>query len=63
MERPELIKKLNDIQKEILLIGWNGVIELYHPELERTDGVDAVEMLRLYKHVYENMLERIVIKE
>ena len=29
----ELITKFNEIQEEILRIGWNGVIQKYHPDI------------------------------
>lgn len=59
-KRERIIKKLNEIQAEILLLGWNGIIEKYHPDFNLDDS-DAGNVFALYKHVYENMKLRIFI--
>jgi hypothetical protein len=59
-KRKKIITKLNEIQAEILLIGWNGVIEKYHPDFN-IDDQDANNVFKLYKHVYENMKQRVSI--
>lgn len=61
-KRERIIKKLNEIQAEILLVGWNGIIDKYHPDFNLDDS-DAVNVFVLYKHVYENMKQRILIAE
>lgn len=60
-DRKKIIDKLNDIQQEILTIGWNGIIEKYHPDVN-LDDPEAVNVFKLYKHVYENMKQRLVIQ-
>ncbi|MEN8906621.1 MAG: hypothetical protein ABF289_11740 [Clostridiales bacterium] len=59
-KRQQIIGKLNEIQSEILLIGWNGVIEKYHPDFN-LDDTEANNVFKLYKHVYENMKQRVSI--
>ena len=59
--RQKIINKLNDIQLEILTIGWNGVLEKYHPDFN-IDDPDAENIFKLYKHVFENMKERVSIQ-
>jgi hypothetical protein len=59
-KRKKIIKKLNEIQAEILLVGWNGIIEKYHPDFN-IDDEDANNVFKLYKHVYENMKQRVSI--
>lgn len=61
-KRAKIIKKLNELQKEILLLGWNGIIAKYHPDFN-LDDPDANTVFALYKHVYENMQQRIFIAE
>jgi DnaJ-class molecular chaperone len=60
MDRKNVIRKLNDIQEEILRIGWNGILEKYHPDMN-LDNAEAENVFRLYKHVYENMKKRVLI--
>lgn len=33
----EMITKFNEIQEEILRIGWNGIIQKYHPDINCED--------------------------
>jgi len=33
----QLINKFNEIQEEILKIGWNGIIQKYHPDINCDD--------------------------
>lgn len=60
VKRDKVIKKLNEIQSEILLIGWNGIIAKYHPDVN-IDDPDAAQVFQLYKTVHENMKQRITI--
>ena len=59
-ERKKIINKLNEIQSEILTIGWVGVLNKYHPE-NNIDNPNAANDFKLYKHVYENMKQRLKI--
>ena len=62
MNRKEMIDQLNKVQEEVLFIGWNGILELYHPEMNKDDpGAD--DRFKLYKLVYDNMKQRMIIKE
>lgn len=59
-ERGKIVDKLNEIQNEILEIGWKGIIEKYHPDFN-LDNPDSVDTLKLYRHVYKNVKSRITI--
>ena len=61
-KRAKIIEKLNDIQEEILEIGWNGIQEKYHPDVN-VDDPEAFAIYKLYKHIYEKMQNRIKITE
>jgi hypothetical protein len=60
--KKKIIHKLNEIQDEILIIGWNGIIEKYHPDMN-PDNPEASSTFKLYKHVYENIKNRILLSE
>ncbi|MCX7747667.1 MAG: J domain-containing protein [Clostridia bacterium] len=56
----KIIAKFNEIQEEILKIGWQGVLEKYHPDAN-CDDPGASETFKLYRHIYEDMKKRIII--
>jgi hypothetical protein len=58
---PKIIAKFNEIQYEILLIGWKGILEQYHPDLN-IDNMQAFKQFQLYKEIYENMKKRLTIE-
>lgn len=55
-----LISKFNEIQEEILKIGWNGIIQKYHPDMN-CDDEDSAKTFKMYKSIYENMKKRIIV--
>ncbi|NLL04253.1 MAG: hypothetical protein GX270_00370 [Clostridiaceae bacterium] len=59
--KQQLITKFNEIQAEILKIGWNGILEKYHPDVNCED-VDAAKTFRMYKSIYENMKKRMIVQ-
>jgi hypothetical protein len=48
--KKKIIDKLNDIQEEILRIGWSGVLKKYHPDVN-TEDPEAVNIFKLYKQI------------
>ncbi|NMB34547.1 MAG: hypothetical protein GX992_10055 [Clostridium sp.] len=56
----QLLTKFNEIQEEILKIGWNGIIQKYHPDMNCFD-VDPSKTFKMYKSIYENMKKRIIV--
>jgi len=50
----QLINKFNEIQEEILKIGWNGIIQKYHPDIN-CDDENSEKTFKMYKCIYENM--------
>ncbi len=59
--KQKLITKFNEIQGEILKIGWNGILDKYHPDIN-CDDVDAAKTFKMYKSIYENMKKRMIVK-
>ncbi|MFZ5986265.1 MAG: hypothetical protein ACOYWZ_03950 [Bacillota bacterium] len=57
----KLITKFNEIQEEILRIGWNGVIQKYHPDMNYEDP-ESSKTFKMYKSIYENMKKRIIVE-
>jgi hypothetical protein len=58
--KQKIVSKINDIQTEILILGWNGILKKYHPEYN-LDNQDAEKIFKLYKQVYENIKRKISI--
>lgn len=56
-----ILEKLNEIQEEILRIGWSGILKHYHPDTNTTHP-DAMKVFQLYKEIYENMKKRLIIE-
>ena len=59
-KKKQILTKLNEIQIEILTLGWNGILDKYHPE-NNIDNPDAESIFKLYKQVFENMKKRVAI--
>jgi hypothetical protein len=60
--KKELLTKFNEIQDEILKIGWQGVLEKYHPDMN-CDDPDACDVFKIYKHIYENIRKRLLVNQ
>ena len=50
----ELNTLYRSIQKEILLIGWKGILEMYHPD-QNINAIEPHKLFQLYKKVYTEM--------
>lgn len=59
--KPELLEQLNLIQEEILKDGWRGVAKKYHPDLV-PGNPDSEDVFKLYRCIYENMKNRLLVK-
>ena len=57
----KLISKFNELQEEILKIGWNGIIQKYHPDMNCDDD-EAAKTFKMYKSIYDNMKKRIIVE-
>ena len=55
-----IIMKFNQIQDEILRLGWRGILEIYHPDTN-INHPEAFKVFQLYKEIYENMKKRLEI--
>lgn len=57
----QLVTKFNEIQDEILRIGWKGIVEKYHPDIN-CDDPDAAKTFKMYKSIFENMKKRVLVQ-
>ena len=57
-----IVDKFNEIQMEILNIGWTGILNIYHPD-SNIDHPEAFKVFQLYKEIHENMKKRLIIEE
>ena len=57
--KEQIIEKFNQIQIEILNIGWKGILETYHPD--SNFHPEAFKVFQLYKEIFEKMKERLII--
>ncbi|AUG57365.1 MAG TPA: hypothetical protein DCE02_04635 [Ruminiclostridium sp.] len=57
----KLITRFNEIQEEILRIGWNGIIQKYHPDMN-CDNPNSAKLFKMYKCIYENMKKRVFVE-
>ena len=55
-----IIDKFNEIQEEILRLGWNNVLRNYHPDVN-IDNPKAFEVFQLYREIYESMKKRLYV--
>ena len=55
-----IIDKFNEIQNEILDIGWNGILKKYHPDVNMSHP-EAFKVFQLYREIYDSMKNRLKI--
>lgn len=60
MDNERIIDKFNEIQEEILVIGWRGILDIYHPDTN-IDRPEAFKIFQLHKEIYESMRKRLKI--
>ncbi len=58
-EKTGALKKVVAIREEILKIGWNGIVNRYHPDVNTEDPA-ANELFNMYKFIYEDMKNRLL---
>ncbi len=58
-KQEEILKQYNKIQEEILKIGWQGIIDKYHPD-SNVDHNDSYDLFKLYKLVYLEMKKKLI---
>ena len=56
----KIIEKFNEIQEEIFKLGWNRILEKYHPDVN-IGHPEAFKVFQLYKEIYINMKKRLAI--
>jgi uncharacterized protein YbcI len=58
--REKIMKKLKEIENEIIEIGWQGIVAKYHPDINIQDP-NAVSLFRLYRNVYDYIKKQLAI--
>lgn len=48
--------RATEMRKEILALGWNYILNRYHPDVNHELG--AYELFKMYKFVYEDMKKK-----
>ena len=56
-----VLEELNNIQEEILKVGWRGVAKKYHSDLV-PGNPGSEDVFKLYRCIYENMKDRLMVK-
>jgi hypothetical protein len=51
-----LLDKVYSTKQEIIELGWNGIVDKYHPDTN-IDEVASKELFAMYKFVYETMIK------
>lgn len=59
-EQNGTIERVQKMQKEILMIGWDGIQKKYHPDANLEEKA-APELFKMYKYIYENMKQKLLI--
>ena len=49
-----IMEKYNEIEAEVLQIGWSGILEMYHPDVN-VNHIRAFEIFQTYKSIYERL--------
>ncbi|MDP4179972.1 MAG: hypothetical protein Q8942_02645 [Bacillota bacterium] len=57
-EKTGALDRARGMREEIMRIGWKGILEKYHPDVNTEDPA-ANELFKMYKYVYEDMKKRV----
>jgi len=58
-EQTGALERARGMREEILKVGWKGIMEKYHPDVNTQDPA-ANELFKMYKYVYEDMKKKLV---
>lgn len=61
MQNEEILTRFNEVQDEILKIGWVGILDIYHPDTNTHP--ENFKLFALYKEILENMKQRITLED
>lgn len=59
MSNEEVLDRFFEMVNEIKKIGWDGILEIYHPDINVAHP-KAFELFQLYKEIYEKMKEGVI---
>jgi len=58
-EKTGALDRARGMREEILKVGWKGIMEKYHPDVNTQDPA-ANELFKMYKFVYEDMKKKLM---
>jgi hypothetical protein len=58
-EKTGALERARGMREEILKVGWKGIMEKYHPDINTEDPA-ANELFKMYKFVYESMKKKMM---
>ncbi len=58
-EKTGALDRAKGMREEILKVGWKGIMEKYHPDVNTEDPA-ANELFKMYKFVYEDMKKKMM---
>ncbi|KNY27388.1 hypothetical protein [Pseudobacteroides cellulosolvens] len=58
-EKTGALDRARGMREEILKVGWKGIMEKYHPDVNTQDPA-ANELFKMYKFVYEDMKKKMM---
>ncbi|HOV26231.1 MAG TPA: hypothetical protein PK566_07730 [Pseudobacteroides sp.] len=58
-EKTGALERARSMREEILKVGWKGIMEKYHPDVNTQDPA-ANELFKMYKYVYEDMKKKLM---
>lgn len=58
-EKTGALERARGMREEILKMGWKGIMEKYHPDVNTEDPA-ANELFKMYKFVYEDMKKKMM---
>jgi hypothetical protein len=58
-EKTGALERARGMREEILKVGWKGIMEKYHPDVNTEDPA-ANELFKMYKFVYESMKKKMM---
>lgn len=58
-EKTGALDRARGMREEILKVGWKGIMEKYHPDVNTGDPA-ANELFKMYKFIYEDMKKKMM---
>lgn len=62
MDKKDIIRKLHEIQMEILDLGWKNILKTYHPDIN-IEHNQPHKLFSIYKYVYGIIFDSLMVEE